>query len=144
MERSLLKKLLVYKLVKKFFHCMGPAVSSPCSQQNIYLPIPCARLIQSMSFQVEDTVQYFPPISAQVFQVASCLWVWQRKPVYLSLVRHTCHMPISSGPLLFDHIVSYGEKYRSWNLCSFVCCLMSLRPIYLRKHPNHENLQILL
>jgi len=53
---------------------MGPTVSSLYSQQNTYLPISWARLIQSVLFQVEDTFHYFSPIFAQVFQMVSvCL-----------------------------------------------------------------------
>lgn len=57
---------------------------------------------------------FFPSISTSSKQPV-CLCVWARKRV-CAFVPHVCHMPSSSDPLVLDHLITYDDKYKSWNL----------------------------
>jgi len=89
---------------------MGPADSSPCSQQNIYFPISWVRLIQSVPFQVEDTFHYFSPISAQVFQVVSlCLGLTSKARIPISCPPYVPHAQLIWSFFVWSHCTIWWE-----------------------------------
>jgi len=68
---------------------------------------------------LENPIQYFPPIYAYVFQVASFPQFPHQNPVCTSPLPQTCYIP--SHLILLNLITQTvsGEQYRSW---SFTLC----------------------
>ena len=145
MERSLLKKLLVCKLVTYFSPLYGTSrfitvfttehlLPHILSQINPVSALPGWRYI-SLFFS-----HLCPGLSSGLF-----VFGFDIESAYtylLSAIRATCpaHLVLFCLITLY-HMVRNTDRE---NLCSFVCYLLYLRPKYLPQHLNHENPQLLL